>query len=175
MTRRGFTIVELVITITIMGILLTVAIVNLNATQANGRDAERRGDVESLALNIEGYYTNENPDIPMSGGTYLGNLYITDALIKTYLPNLDMKSVHSPSVEESDPISLVKATNTLTTTAGILPKPSNSNDVYVYQPLTASGALCTNPSVSGDCRRFNIYYYQETDNTVQMITSKHQS
>ena len=54
MTRRGFTIVELVITITIMGILLTVAIVNLNATQANGRDAERRGDVESLALNIEG-------------------------------------------------------------------------------------------------------------------------
>ena len=111
----------------------------------------------------------------MSGGTYLGNLYITDALIKTYLPNLDMKSVHSPSVEESDPISLVKATNTLTTTAGILPKPSNSNDVYVYQPLTASGALCTNPSVSGDCRRFNIYYYQETDNTVQMITSKHQS
>ena len=66
MTRRGFTIVELVITITIMGILLTVAIVNLNATQANGRDAERRGDGESHAINIECYNTNENPDIPIS-------------------------------------------------------------------------------------------------------------
>lgn len=38
MERRGFTIVELIITITIMGILLTLAVVNVGTTQLNARD-----------------------------------------------------------------------------------------------------------------------------------------
>lgn len=175
MMRRGFTIVELVITITIMGILLTLAVVNLNSTQANARDAERKGDVESLALNIEGYYTNVDPDLFMSGGTYLGSSYMNDSEIKEYLPDLDMKNAHAPGVAESAPISVVPATNNNTTTTGVLPQPSQTNDVYVYQPLTADGALCVDPFINVSCRRFNIYYYQESDNTVQMITSKHQS
>lgn len=175
MMRRGFTIVELIITITIMGILLTLAVVNLTSTQVNGRDSERKGDAESLALNIENYYTNQNPDIPMSGGTYVGSSHMNDAEITKYLPDLDLKNAHAPNVPLSDPISVVPATNNVTTVTGVTPKPSKTNDVYVYQPLTATGALCTDPISSGDCRRFNIFYYQEVDNTVKMITSKHQS
>lgn len=174
MMRRGFTIVELIITITIMGILLTLAVVNLGSTQANARDSERKGDVEALALNLENYYNNQDPNIANSGGSYLGSSFLNDSQIKTYLPDLDMKNVHAPGVDVSAPISAVPAQNNTTTTAGVLPQPSKSNDVYVYQPLTADGNLCTDPSVTGDCRRFNIYYYQETDNSVQMVTSKHQ-
>jgi len=175
MIRRGFTVIELVITITIMGILLTLAVVNLNATQMNGRDSERKGDVESLALNIENYYTNQDPNLFMSGGTYLGSSYMNDSEIRQFLPDLDMKNAHAPGKSDSDPISVVPATNNTTTTTGVLPLPSKNNDVYVYQPLTANGDLCVDPFISGDCRRFNIYYYQEADNSVHMVTSKHQS
>lgn len=174
MIRRGFTVVELIITITIMGILLTLAVVGLSATQTNGRDTERKGDVEIIATHLETYYRNDNPEFGINGGTYLEAGYISEANLKTYLPDLDPKNVRAPGVSLNDAVSFIPATNNVATTAGVLPRPSRNNDVYVYQPLNASGDLCVDPIVSGDCRRFNIFYYQESDNTVQMITSKNQ-
>ena len=56
MRRRGFTIIELVITITIMAILLTLGVVSLSGTQKNARDSERKSDISTIALNLESYY-----------------------------------------------------------------------------------------------------------------------
>jgi len=175
MSRCGFTVVELLITITIMGILLTLAVVNLNSTQANARDAERKGDAEALAMNLEDYYRNEDPALFFKGGGYyLGAALIADdTSVKAHLPDIDLKNTRAPGKSESDPTSFVAATNNVTTTTGVQPQPSASNDIYVYQPLTKDGALCDLPT-NGDCRRFNLYYYQETTNTVEMITSKNQ-
>jgi prepilin-type N-terminal cleavage/methylation domain-containing protein len=58
MRRRGFTIVELIIVITIMAILMTLGVVNLRGSQAGGRDTERKTDVESIAQHLESYYTS---------------------------------------------------------------------------------------------------------------------
>ena len=173
MMRRGFTVVELVITITIMGILLTLAVVNLNSTQANGRDAERKGDAENIALHLESFYDNYDPALGASGGTYLDTSRINEAQLKQALPDLEAKNLRAPGVDTPQPISLVAATNNLTTVTTILPRPSSSNDVYVYQPLNANDALCASASTQ-ECRRFIIYYYQESDNTVQMVMSKNQ-
>lgn len=175
MIRRGFTVVELVITITIMGILLTLAVVNLNATQANARDVERKGDAESIATHMENYYRNQNPDLAYGGGgTYLGTTHLNDNDLKLRLPDLDLKSTRSPGNDVEDPTNLVAATNAITTETGIAPLPSSTNDVYVYQPLTANGGLCALPLEGAECRRFNLYYYQETSDTVVKIMSKHQ-
>lgn len=174
MIRRGFTVVELIITITIMGILLTLAVVNLTATQANARDNERKSDVEALALNLENYYNNQDPNNFMSGGTYPGVGYMNDAEIKTIMPDINMKSAYAPDTDENGPISVRPATTAVTTTTGILPLPTKTNDIYVYQALTSTGGLCSDPFIDGDCRRFNIYYYEETTSTVKLLTSKHQ-
>lgn len=179
MMRRGFTIVELIITITIMGILLTLAVVNLTSTQVNARDSERKGDAEAIVLNLESYYNNDSQDSSgnffMSGGTYPGSSYISvTSTFARIMPDIDPKSTHAPDVDLAEPMSLIAATNNTQTVTGILPKPSKSNDVYVYQPITASGTLCADPVVSGDCRKFNIYYYQEATNTVEQLTSKNQ-
>lgn len=174
MIRRGFTVVELIITITIMGILLTLAVVGLNATQINGRDAERRGDVEIIATHLETYYRNDDADFGINGGTYLESGYMNGDGVKFYLRDLDLKNIRAPGVALTDPSSFVPATNNVATTAGVQPQPSKSNDVYVYQPLNAAGALCTDPILSGDCRKFSIFYYQESDNTVKVLTSKNQ-
>lgn len=55
-TWRGFTVVELVVVMTIMAILLVVGIVSLAHIQSNGRDAERTSDAENIARGLERYY-----------------------------------------------------------------------------------------------------------------------
>lgn len=178
MKWRGFTIVELAITITIMGILLTLAVVSLNSSQANARDSERKGDAEAIVLNLESYYNNSSQDsqgnLFMSGGTYPGVDYLTTPTFSKVLPDIDPKSTHAPGVDVNEPMSLVQATNNVQTTSGVQPQPSKNNDVYVYQPLTKNGSLCADPFINGECRKFNIYYYQEVSNSVQQLTSKNQ-
>lgn len=62
MNRRGFTIIELVIVITIMGILMTLGVVNLRSSQANSRDTERRLDIDTIAQHLESYYSSGADD-----------------------------------------------------------------------------------------------------------------
>lgn len=171
MMRRGFTIVELVITITIMGILLTLAVVNLNSTQVNARDSERKADVESLAANIENFYNNGNPGSTVFGrypSTGLTNTGETS--LRYNLPDIDIKSATAPGATGVAD-TLVSATNNNQTTTGVQPQPTISQ--YVYQPLQVDGVLCT--SGAQECRKFNIFYRLEGDNTVYMVTSKRQS
>lgn len=171
---RGFTIVELVITITIMGILLTLAVVSLSSSEANGRDSERKADVESLSFNLENFYANQDAGVVGSGGRYPGTTNMnSETKIRAQLPDVDPKNLRAPDVSESGPISVVMATNTSTSVSGITPRPTINNDVYVYQPLTTSGTLCTD-STTTECRRFNVYYLNERDGTVEKVTSKHQ-
>lgn len=173
MYSRGFTIVEIVITITIMGILLVLAVVNLSSSQVNSRDAERKADIEAIALHLESYYANESSDSQgqtSAGGTYPGTTQITDP--RNIMPDIDPKSLRAPGVSLDDPISLIAASNPTQTVAGIAPSPTTSQ--YVYQPLTKSGALCTTPTATDECRKFNLYYRLEGDDTVYKVTSKNQ-
>lgn len=56
MKRRGFTIVELLIVITIMGALLILSVANLRGSQISARDSERKTDVETIALHLDNFY-----------------------------------------------------------------------------------------------------------------------
>ncbi|HET8884115.1 MAG TPA: type II secretion system protein [Candidatus Saccharimonadales bacterium] len=169
MRRAGFTIVELAITITIMAILVTLSVVNLNGTQANARDEERKTDIGNIILYLEGIYTSGTPNNPDYRGSYPPTSAASStANIESWFSTLDKKSLQAPGTSETS-YSLVPATSTTQTTAGVLPQPTTNT--YVYQPITTSGALC---AATGDCRKFNLFYRLEVDNSVHMITSKHQ-
>lgn len=58
MKQRGFTIVELLITITIMGILLALGTVVLSSTQVQARDDERKADVQAIQIALESFYAS---------------------------------------------------------------------------------------------------------------------
>lgn len=175
MMRRGFTVIELVIVITIMGILLTLAIVTLNSSQANARDAERKSDAEALAVALESYYRNASISSTVTPGTYFGHTYpgavvfINTDNIRNAFPDLDPKVYRSPNSPGGSELSIVTVE---TTTEGLWP--SANNDVYSYEPLSASGTHCSNPTEAAPCRSFNIHYYQETTDSVVTITSKNQ-
>jgi prepilin-type N-terminal cleavage/methylation domain-containing protein len=183
MYRRGFTIVELIIVITIMGILLILGVVNLRGSQTGARDSERRADVASIATHLELYYNNGNYELSLSPGSYISTTTVsgTNATILSSLRDLDPKSLVSPGHNDDLSYSTVKPATCsgvcTQTTAGVTPQPTI--DTYVYQPLQSDGTLCTN--VSQGCRKFNIYYKLESATTdcpapdnICMVTSKNQ-
>jgi prepilin-type N-terminal cleavage/methylation domain-containing protein len=160
--RAGFTIVELIITMTIMVILITLSTATLSSNLARGRDQERKTDVANILIFQESAYNRNN-------GSYFPDSSLNSpAVIDVYYANIDKNNLRAPGVVSPN-YSLVKATNTVQTAAGVLPQPTNTT--YVYQVLTSAGGLC---STTGSCRKFNMYYLEESTNTTQMVTSRSQ-
>lgn len=56
----GFTIVELLIVIVVIGVLAAITIVAYNNIQQRGRDAERTSDVKQLKKSLELFYAEKN-------------------------------------------------------------------------------------------------------------------
>ncbi len=164
--NAGFTLVELLITMTVMTILLVLAVVNLRSNEANARDEERKTDVSNIAKQLESYYeagtdTNDPGVYPPTADVN------TEAEVKAVLPDLNPKSLRAPDVADSSPMSFTVATTNAAQTPNI--------SSYVYQPLKADGSLCSTAGsgTTTECQRFIIYYTLETTGT-QTITSKHQ-
>ena len=68
--QAGFTIVELLIVIVVIGILASITIVAYNGIQQRGRDAQRRSDVATIAKALELYYLDNGayPPTPCALG-----------------------------------------------------------------------------------------------------------
>lgn len=170
MKKSGFTIIELIVTLTIMGILLTLGFVNFRSTQITSRDQERATDVSNFKTALESFYKTG-----YSGSTVLNRYPSTDQLsggataVKNVLSGFNIKNLVAPGMSDVSN-TLVMATNNIKTTAGVLPQPTL--DQYVYQPLTKDDVLCTTSTMM--CQQFNIYYRQESDNSVQIVQSSNQ-
>ncbi len=165
MKKHAFTIVELIVVITIMGILISLSVVNMRDSQINARDSERKADMEALALQLEIYYTSGS-----AASTSTGEYPSTIELIgneSTLLRDLNLNSLNVPGSIISG---LVAATNNNTSANGVTPTPTIDN--YIYQPIASDGSLCT--LASQECRKFNLYYAFEADGTIYSIQSKNQ-
>lgn len=68
MRQKGFTIVELLVVIVVIGILATVAYVNYQGVQAKARDTERKTEVQAIADGIRLYRLKYGNDIDTGSG-----------------------------------------------------------------------------------------------------------
>jgi prepilin-type N-terminal cleavage/methylation domain-containing protein len=169
MNRRGFTVVEMIITVTVMGILLTLAVVSVNTSQIKARDDERKTDIASIALALEDFYKTGSASSTEFGVYPSLGILTSEAALKAALPDATPESFLAPD-SESLLESFVPALNNETVAGGLTPLPEPFQ--YVYQPLMADGTLCDTGDT--DCRKFNLYYRLEEDRTIVKVTSKNQ-
>ena len=71
---RGFTIVELLIVIAIIGLLSAIIMSNLSGSRAKSRDAKRISDISQIQLAIEQYFDRCQEYPTLSSGTTISGL-----------------------------------------------------------------------------------------------------
>ncbi len=119
MKRRGFTIVELMIIIAVMGILLVLGVVNLNGAQASARDAERKTDIETIATQLETFYLSGTDGSTSTGSYPSTSVMNTKAAQQTTLRDIDPKSLIAPGSPDTSSTSLAVATTNSQTPSAV--------------------------------------------------------
>ncbi len=71
--RFGFTLLELLIVIAIIGILVAIGTASYSNAQKKSRDARRQGDLKAIQNAMEQYYANHGGNYPSSCGTIGGD------------------------------------------------------------------------------------------------------
>ncbi len=164
----GFSLIELIITITIIGILVGLVVFTPKTFLVSARDQERSDDVRAIARRLEEAYSSQDLGYPA---------YPSTAEITTDITNHTRTMDRIPRDAFKSPGGADNSVTVATTNASTNPAGANTPSLtqYVYQPLTADGSLCTaNPSTSSSCARYFLYYRSEADNTVRFIKSIHQ-
>lgn len=85
--RKGFTLVELIVVIVVIGILAALITLGVSAYQRQARDAMRQSDIATVVESLEKYY-DKNGEYPscsamsQSAATVAGNLLIDQSTLK---------------------------------------------------------------------------------------------
>ena len=75
-SKKGFTIIEVVLVLAIAGLIFLMVFVALPALQRSQRDTQRRQDYADLLAAITSYETNNNGALPADGATLASKEYI---------------------------------------------------------------------------------------------------
>lgn len=67
--KKGFTLIEIMVVVLILGLLSTLVIINVNNSRINGRDAKRVQDLDSINTAIQMYADTYN-NYPDSGDAW---------------------------------------------------------------------------------------------------------
>lgn len=176
MNKKAFTIIELIVVVTILTVVLVIGVVNMRSAGLVANDEERKTDVTNFAKALEDYYLYGNtsatdPYVSTPPNQYPATVSfgspITSATIASLLPDLNQDNLKAPGITDVA-TTLKMASNNTTTTSGVLP--TVINDTYVYQPIASDGTLCD--SLAKNCRKFYIYYKLETNSTTYQLASK---
>lgn len=137
---KGFTIVELLIVIVVIGILATLVIVTFTGIQQKARNSQRQTDINALDSHIEAYYAQK--------GNYPTLAQMNDAGWRgTNMKGLDPAALVDPKGDSA-------ATAPLDGSAASATKYS-----YVATESTNSNAACTSTDVNTDdtaCDTFTL-------------------
>ena len=153
--HSGFTIVELLIVIVVIGILAALVLNSFAGVQQKARDTERQTDTKALATQLEAWYNNEQ-----GGKNYYPTVaQMTDATnnpnwITTNLKGIDAGAIAAPGKSETS----------LQAFSGTASDTNPGKDRYAYQGLNC---------VAAGCAGFNIYYSKEgVDAGTKTVTVK---
>lgn len=152
--QSGFTIVELLIVIVIIGILATLVIVTFSGVQQKARDSERKTDINAVASQLEAFYANK--------GYYPTITDINDSSWRSANEfRIDDKAFVDPST-----------TGTTSLQNGLVGSGSNTAKVYYYIAYssgttdcgTTAGAQCASYVVGSNLEQNGAGVYKRNSN-----------
>lgn len=143
--QKGFTIIELLIVIAIIGILAGLVLNNFQGAQAKARDVQRRTRVNSIHSKLEEYYNN-------NGG------YPDGVLTTTVLAGIDSQAL----VDASGGAIAYSWATTATTPNPTVAKGSGTEFAYAGYSCTNAAAQAT---VGATCQKYLLRTYLEKDPT----------
>lgn len=149
--QRGFTIIELLIVIVVIGILALLVITTYSGIQAKARDTKRQTDLQALQSKVEEFYATNNYYPALADIN-------SDTFRSASMKGLSVETLSDPSNKTATP-------NQLSGT----PASATNKNVYGYVAKNSSNATCT----AGDttCSSFSLTAYQESPGTVLTKTS----
>ena len=136
--ESGFTIVELLIVIVVIGILAALVLNTFQGVQARARDTERTTDVNALHTQYEVYFNDQ--------GYYPTYAVAADAV---NFPGLDTEALNDPN------------NNGLQN--GAVPAVNSTDHSYYYQANNPVG--CDNAAVATQCIDYSLGVVKESDGT----------
>lgn len=142
--QKGFTIVELLIVIVVIGILAALVLNTFSGVQRRARDTERQTDVNSIATQLEVYY-NDNGGYPVLTGQLN-----SDTWAKTNLKGIDTNALHAPG----------STANSMAATA--------DSTHYGYATFASDG---TTACTTAPCAKFTLTWIKEDDGSTQTKNS----
>ncbi len=87
MIKKGFTLVELMIVITVIAILATIAVVTFTRVQKTARDSKRKEELRSIVTALQGYYS-EKSVYPVQNPTPAITTTALTALVSNYMASV---------------------------------------------------------------------------------------
>jgi len=156
-SKSGFTIVELIVVIVVIGILAGLSIFSYSKTQADSRDNRRLSIVTTAQEALEKYYqkNGEYPPVRNMVNSYSGNTGSTVATMLVITPS-DLLMPQLPA----------GTTNPFTSNA----TPTNDNISYIASD-TANNTNCQT-STTGGCDQYTLKYNKENGG-LTTVSSRH--
>lgn len=188
--NRGFTVVEVLVTLVVISILLGLGTVGIRSSLVNARESERKADIETIARGLEARYNRSYSYKWVDGdgitqtstfgpGDYPGSTESWDVLfywgrapIAEALPGVSAAAWMSPGGHNTSGGScILYGFPSAQPKCDAAEKPSNIQeafadgsggwkDVYLYEFVGKDGKYC-----NGDCTRYNLYWISETETT----------
>ncbi len=82
----GFTLLEVLVTATIIAILTAIGIVSYASVNKRSRDVKRKSDLEQVRSALEMYRSDNNGEYPYIQSSYSNPSNLSSSLVSTYLP-----------------------------------------------------------------------------------------
>jgi len=141
MNKKGFTLVELLVVIGIIGILSTLAVISLNNAREKSRDAKRVSDIKQIQTALEMYFV-EVDTYPVQG---------TDAT------PIELGGASAQALSSGAGFSSASGVSDTVFMGQVPSNPTPGGASYSYQSTNADGTECT----SGDCLSYKITFTLE--------------
>lgn len=134
--KRGFSVVELLIIVVVIGILSVLVAITYSGIQAKSRDTERKTDINQLSSRLEAYFAQNNkyPTLSQMNDNDTDN---AKSFVSQNMKDLSREAFRDPSNKTANPYKLVDT-------------PTNNAYAYAVTP-----ANCDNGS-KGDCTAYTL-------------------